>query len=432
MARGEPGNFAINKTLVFNQEHCYIYRRGDTQAKYWQFYYWDSASGQGYKIRESLRTKDFNTALSRAEDRYLELRTKLKNEESLKPLSTSEMVSIFLANKQKNISRIPRRGVTQETYRVLTNRCQKLIDYLGADTRVDQLKRNAFDEYPQWRLNGCGGKQPSTHTTIKTELSTFRSIISQVAIKDRRALRYLPDFPKIVIPPSEEELRRNHFRDLELAILLRTLQSWRDEKVSRPSTSVHRKMMALAIELMLASGIRVGAVKKIRWRDVRINPKDRKGQQKIYRLITVPAENNKTGRQYECNCECGIILDLLKRISRFTKQEDFLFCNQNTGEPFSERIWSDSWNQIMQASGLHENPGRRFSFYSLRHTYATEQLRNKVPLQLLASNMNTSTTYIQRHYYNHEPEELTKELNPSKRKRTFSGEEMFMLHGRNG
>ena len=184
-------------------------------------------------------------------------------------------------------------------------------------------------------------------------------------------------------------------------------------------------MIAYAIELMLYSGIRVGAIKKIRWRDIRVNTRDNRQHQKLYRIITVPHENNKTGKEYECNGEVGIIVDQLKTLSIFTSQRDLLFCNQNDGKAFSSRIWADCWNEIIARSKLAQETGRRFSYYSLRHTYATVSLANKVPLQLLASNMDTSTKYIQEHYYHHETEALTAELNPVKKSRRLTADEMF-------
>jgi integrase len=423
--RKEGGTLVLNKTKIYDTESCYIYQRGDTTSKYWQFYYWDSEGRENFRIRKSLRTKDFLTAQSKAQKEYIILQAKIQNEESLQTLTVAEMTKLFLAKKKSEISAAPHSGVTRETYRVLKNRCQKLIDYLGADARVDHLKRNAFEGYEQWRKDGCGGKVPKTKTTIKTELSTFKSIFQSIAVKEKRIISNIPDIPKITIPRTEAKHRRNHFRDAELRVLLKVMNEWKEEKTRRPSAGVHRKMIACAIELMLNSGIRVGAVKKIRWRDIRINPKDSHQQRRLYRIITVPPENNKTGKEYECNCEVALIADRLKKLSLFTSQTDFLFCNQTDGKAFSPRIWADCWNEIIKRSELEKDTGRKFSYYSLRHTYATTSLANKVPLQLLASNMDTSTKYIQDHYWHHEPEELTAELNPEKRTRRMTADEMF-------
>lgn len=424
MPRKEGGTLVLNKTKIFDAENCYIYQRGDTESKYWQFYYWDTEGKEGFRIRKSLRTKDFLKAQSLAQKEYINLQAKIQNEESLQILTVSEMVRLFLSRKKSQISTAPHAGVTPETYRVLANRGQKLIEFLGADARVDHLKRNAFEGYEAWRRDGFGGKVPQTKTTVKTELSTFKSIILSVAVKEKRVISNVPDIPEVKIPRKEARHRRNHFRDEELRILIKTIQEWKEEKMTRQTASIHRKMIACAIELMLNSGIRIGAVRKIRWRDIRINSKDTREQQRLYRIITVPPENNKTGKEYECNCEVAIIIERLKKISSFTTPSDLLFCNQNNGKSFSSRIWADCWTEIIKRSGLEDNTGRRFSYYSLRHTYATISLANKVPLQLLASNMDTSTKYIQEHYYHHEPEALTTELNPVKRTRRMTADEI--------
>lgn len=430
MTKSKGGTLVLNKTKIYDSEICYIYQRGGTKSKYWQFYYWDSEGKEGFRIRKSLKTKDFTTAQSLAQNEFINIKAKIQNEESLQTLTVAEMARLFLTKKKTEISTEPHAGVTKETYRVLKNRCQKIVEFLGANTRVDHLKRNAFAKYEEWRTEGFGGKVPKTKTTIKTELSTFKSILINIAIKEKRAISNIPDIPIITIPRKEAKHRRNHFRDDELRIFLKTINEWKEEKTLRRTEGNHRQIVACAIELMLNSGIRVGAVKKIKWRDIRINSKDTIQQQKLYRIITVPPENNKTGKEYECNCEVALILARLKKISLFTASTDPLFCNQNNGKAFSTRIWSDCWKEIIKRSRLEENSRRKFSYYSLRHTYATASLANKVPLILLASNMDTSTKYIQDHYYHHETEELTAELNPAKRTKKMTADEMFTTYNR--
>lgn len=425
---GKDERLILDKTYIFECQYCYIYRRGDTQAKFWQFYFWDEEGKEGFRIRKSLKTKDFRKAKSMAETEYLNIRHKIQNNETLKPLFVKEMAEIFLEGKRKIISSSPHAGVTPETFRILKNRCEKLILFLGANTSVDQIKRDAFMGYEQWRLLGNGGKVPATKTTIKTELSTFKSILRSIAIKEKRAISQLPDFPEIRVPPKENKHRRNHFREEELQVFIQSVKQWKNTPSNRESTATHRKIMAYAIELLLASGMRIGALKKLKWRDIRINSRDKGRAKNQYRLITVESDNNKTGKHYTCNCECGVIVDSLRAISAYNSPSDLLFCNQQTGKIFSSRAWSDAWNAIIKISNLGYDTGRNFSYYSLRHTYITTALANKVPLQLLAKNVDTSTKYIEEHYYHHEPELLTEELNPVKRKRIASGEEMFRMH----
>jgi hypothetical protein len=74
--RKEDGTLVPNKTKIFDTENCYIYQRGGTESKYWQFYYWDSEGREGFRIRKSLRTKDFLIAQSLAQREYINIRAK--------------------------------------------------------------------------------------------------------------------------------------------------------------------------------------------------------------------------------------------------------------------------------------------------------------------------------------------------------------------
>jgi hypothetical protein len=118
------GKLVINKTYIFGDHCCYIYQRGGTESKNWQFYYWDAEGKDGFRIRKSLKTADFSTAQSLAQKEFITIKAKIQNEESLETLTIAEMARLFLARKQLEISPTPHSGVTKETYRVLTNRCE--------------------------------------------------------------------------------------------------------------------------------------------------------------------------------------------------------------------------------------------------------------------------------------------------------------------
>ena len=430
MGQGAGGTLVLDKKLIFDDENCYIYRRGGTTSKYWQFYYWDAEGKEKFRIRTSLKTKDFLTAQSIAQKKYISIKAKIQNEESLQTLSVREMTEIFLGLRKEKINPAPHTGGTPETFRVLKNRCSKLNEFLGENTKVDQLKRNAFEHYQQWRENGFGGKKPNNKTTITTELSTFKRILTTIAVRKLRVVSNIPDIPEIIIPLEEKGLRRNDFRQDELNTLLKIINEWKEEYTKRPSEGVHRKMIACAIEMLLNSGMRIGAFRKVKWKDIRINTKDNTQQKRKFRIITVPSQNNKTGKQYECNCEVAVIVERLRKLSTFTKEDDLLFTNQNTGKQFSSRIWTDAWDEIIRRSKLEENTEREFSYYSLRHSYATTAATNKVPILLIANNMDTSVEYIQKHYYHHRAEDLTAELNPVRRNRSMTAQEIWERHGK--
>ncbi|MEN9878823.1 MAG: hypothetical protein RLZZ158_1862, partial [Cyanobacteriota bacterium] len=114
MTKSKGGTLVLNKTKIYDSEICYIYQRGGTKSKYWQFYYWDSEGKEGFRIRKSLKTKDFITAQSLAQNEFINIKAKTQNEESLQTLTVAEMARLFLSKKKTEISTEPHAGVTKE------------------------------------------------------------------------------------------------------------------------------------------------------------------------------------------------------------------------------------------------------------------------------------------------------------------------------
>ena len=69
-------------------------------------------------------------------------------------------------------------------------------------------------------------------------------------------------------------------------------------------------------------------------------------------LISIPAENTKTGRSHRCSAPIAKHLKRLRKISKFTKPNDFFFLNQSRGTQMSERLWKDSISEALVEAHL--------------------------------------------------------------------------------
>jgi hypothetical protein len=77
-----------------------------------------------------------------------------------------------------------------------------------------------------------------------------------------------------------------------------------------------------------------------------------KEERKVWVVIDVPPENSKTGRYYRISAPIARYLEGMRKVSKHKKADDFLFCNQQTSQPFSERIWKDSLAEVLVESDL--------------------------------------------------------------------------------
>ena len=90
----------------------------------------------------------------------------------------------------------------------------------------------------------------------------------------------------------------------------------------------------------------------------------------------------------------------MKKISRFTKKDDFVF--QNDSEFIQARVhirFRKRFIIILNRLDLYQIPNRKLVMYSLRHFFVTKRVDRGVLLQELANMVGTSVIQIEKHYY---------------------------------
>ena len=109
---------------------------------------------------------------------------------------------------------------------------------------------------------------------------------------------------------------------------------------------IHREMLYLAMRISMDSGIRPCSLRKMKWRHITENTTIPVAELKTWVLIDVPSEK-KTGRSYRCSVPIAKHLERLRKISTYTKQNDFIFLNQSRGTQMSERLWKDCISEAL-------------------------------------------------------------------------------------
>ena len=174
---------------------------------------------------------------------------------------------------------------------------------------------------------------------------------------------------------------------------------------------VHREMVYLAMRITMETGIRIGTLHQLRWSNIKEIPKRSNRDPQVYKEIRVLSEQGKTARYYEIPAPITGFINRIKKISNYTKSEDYIFCNQKNGTMWSERIWSEGLVDMMIEANLANRnkeavnkamivkSGKDISWYSFRHSFITWRLNAGHPIQEIAAHCDTSIEYIQKHYY---------------------------------
>jgi integrase len=79
-----------------------------------------------------------------------------------------------------------------------------------------------------------------------------------------------------------------------------------------------------------------------------------------------------------------------------SKADEYVF---ETRDGSKVKDWHGAFEILMEESGLlQDRHGDRRTLYSLRHTYATFALTNRVGIHVLARQMATSIGMLEKHY----------------------------------
>ena len=100
--------------------------------------------GESKYVRESLKTRDLETAKKRAEDRYIELRSDQKSGKRYFSITAEEGVNLYLADKQKLVEL---KTITKGRYGTISTHLGHWLDYIKRDIKLKELERNAAEGY---------------------------------------------------------------------------------------------------------------------------------------------------------------------------------------------------------------------------------------------------------------------------------------------
>jgi hypothetical protein len=144
-----------------------IEQRGD----YWHFRMW--LDGENKYVRESLKTRDVETAKKRAEERYIQLRADQMTGKRYFSITTEEGVNLYLADKQKLVEL---KTITKGRHGTISTHLGHWLDYIKRDTKLKELERNAAEGYFAYRIKNA--KHGIAHTTLANEQGTINAMMA--------------------------------------------------------------------------------------------------------------------------------------------------------------------------------------------------------------------------------------------------------------
>ncbi len=412
------------KELVYEDESAFVYRRGDTTNKVYYLRYYDKKTKKPYI--KSLGETDRVKALTKARLIYQDLKGKVNRGERLKTITTTELVKIHLDQYQKKITKIPKQGITPETYKLKKYFCSNWLEYLDhigiSQKSIDQIKPEWTRDYGYWLL-----KKPRPDGTargveqINNSITEITRMYLSVAVRDRYISKdQVPEIDRLKQQPDESYKR-------DILSLEQYEKMWKFmyyKWIAEPNITQIEKQKRIifynTIGILYNTGLRPKELLGLKVLEITKNEADSKELQETHLKIKVRADNSKTGKSRI------IVSPIKKRVDRIKEAykklgvehtpEDFLIFNPHSKvrKEYTRQALYLRLQEVLEKSGLKKELAEdklKVSLYSSRHAFITWKLRyGNVPIHLVAKVAGTSIQKIEQTYGHIEVEKQTEKL----------------------
>ena len=354
----------------------------------WQFRMW-IAEEKKY-LRKTLQTTDTETAIKRAETKYLEIYSDVKTGKKIFGITLSELIFAYIAWRSKDVD-----GGKITSGRLLTIQSQlrNLVRYKSKETKISGLDRSSLYDYAQWRRTD---KSKTQDVTIRNEQVTFNHMI---AYAYRNGLAHFDkfDFQSIKI----KDIRtRDIFSLDEYDELVKYLRVWVSSKRKiSAAEQLHRMLIRDCILIASNTMLRVGELWQLRWKDIEKYEElsDESGRKVTIVTLNVRAEIAKTRRSRKVTTRGGEYFQRLHSRAEHKSKNDFIFCGKSGDVRLPKMMFYDAWADLMRGIGI-DYKERNLTWYSLRHFGITCRLKAGASIFDISKIAGTGVTNIEQRY----------------------------------
>ena len=412
-----------DKETIYDDEHAFIYRRGDTATKRYYLRIYDENNKKPFI--KALGTTDRIKAIATARGIYQDIKGKIDRGERLKTITSEELVSLYLASLQKKITDTPRLGITPESFRVkeyYLRNWLEFINHLGyANAPIDKIKPQKTRDFGYWLLNKpklTHDNTPRSAEKINNNISEVWRAYKNIAIRDNYISKnQAPEIDKLKEQP-DETYKRDIFSLEEYDKFWKFMYyHWIREEGITEIEKQKRIIFYNTIGILYNTGLRPKELLGLRLNEISINEADTRELQETHMKLLVRRDNSKTGRSRV------VVAPIRKRVERIKAAykalgkehlpQDYLIFVSNSEDrrQYTRQALYQRLQQVLTQSGLKEElavEGKKISLYSSRHAYICWRLRyGDTPIHLLAKAAGTSIEKIEKTYGHIEVEKQT-------------------------
>jgi len=346
--------------------------------------------GEKRYLRETLKTKDLQTAINRAETRVFQIYSDVATGKKMFGIKLQEAVDKYLALRKSEVD-IGR--ITAGRLGTVASHINHLVAYKGEDIKLSDLDRTSCFEYALWR------KQENLtvkDVTVKNEQATINHFAKEM---HRAGYCHFDGFEFRKFKVEEES--RDTFTLEEYDDLVAFLRKWASKKGTNGDAALLKQRLLIKDCILIGSNtmLRVGELWQLKWGDIQgyETHKDDLGKPVILVRLNVRKEIAKNRKSRLITTRGGEYFKRVYSRTEFRGVEDYVFCGGAGDERLSKKFLYDTWKELMNGIKLQYKK-RNVTWYSLRHFGITCRLRAGASVFDVSKVAGTGIAFIQAHY----------------------------------
>ena len=351
-------------------------------------------------VRKSLKTRDKEIAIKRAEEEFIRYRSKIMNGEKIFSLTAEELRNKYLVYIEQQVKENQISVGRQTNIKTYT---KHYLDFVGKNTKILNIDKKEFQKYRSYRQSK---KSDIRMTVIQNESITIKQMYKFAKNEGFVNQNYELDFGKFKVDKNESSRVAYEVKDYKELI---SVSKFWDRKVSethvkRDEEIYYRRTIRDFIVLMSNYGFRTKELLLIKWKDVSVNDD---GTAKI----VIRKENSKVNKERLCIGRKGDVFIRRKKYCQYTESDDFVFSRYNKQDVMTKTLLYDYYNKLLKDVKQKYEDFQENDLYSLRHFFITSHLiASKISVYDLAKYCGTSLQQISKTYDNVKMEEISKKL----------------------
>ena len=334
-------------------------------------------------FQKSLRTRDEDLARRLAEDEYIQIKAKRLTGQKIFKMSFHKVIDEWLEEQKKTI------GISKTLgrYQAIVSQTNWLKKFIkDPNYKIEDINSSLFMDYYNFRKRK---RSQVVNSTLVNEKATINAIF-------RFGIRkgYLSAIFQAEFPPLKKSSNYREALTIEEWRTIYTFMRSNDFLDKRDTLKVRHFVRDFTL-LLANTGLRFGEARRLKWKHCKVvRGKDEK---KKLCEIKLSAEMTKNRKPRTVQGLRGDVLERIKSYSKYTKPNDFVFVDNNSGNQLTKDYYYRAWKFMMKNTGLDMGV-KEITFYNLRHSYATWRLYAGVSSRALCENLGTGLKYLEEHY----------------------------------